>query len=288
MPTAISLARLVAAPLALFCVLVALSATPALAQGGEPEFYDTPYAYGQWNLGRRLNDTKLLFCVDKRDPDAEVATAIAEAIAGALLLEPELYSVESGYEIEDFTRVYALLLEHCDIHMGFKLIPDGYPEWVTVTRAYYQTQYSFVTTDPSLQRLGDLPPGRPIGATIGTSAHLRLVAYLTSLPAAQRWRVFPFGTSDQTLRALLEGTVDIALTWAPDIWARTRSDAGSANLRIVDSAPLPPETLGVGAIMLQHNTYLRVALDEAIGELLADGTIQSIIDQYEFPAATPR
>ena len=53
----------------------------------------------------------------------------------ALLLEPKRYVVESDIVVEDITKVYAIMLEHCDIHMGFKLIPEGYPNWVTLTPA---------------------------------------------------------------------------------------------------------------------------------------------------------
>ncbi len=122
-----------------------------------------------------------------------MAGAIADAIAGALLLEPQRYVVESDIVLEDITKVYAIMLEHCDVHMGFKLIPEGYANWVTLTRAYYETQYVFVTADPDIHALADLAPGRPIGATVGTSAHIRLVSYLTALPAEDRWPAYPDG-----------------------------------------------------------------------------------------------
>ncbi len=131
----------------------ALSPGPCSAQ--EPEFYDEPYAPDQWTFGRRLDELQLRYCVDRRDPDWEVAGAIADAIAAALLLEPQRYVVESEIVLEDITNVYAVMLEHCDVHMGFKLIPEGYANWVTLTRAYYETQYVFVTADPDTRALAD-------------------------------------------------------------------------------------------------------------------------------------
>src|SRR6188508_3271414 len=104
---------------------MALLPAPASAQQ-EPEFNEIPYAPGQWNLGRRLDESQLRYCIDPRDPDWEVAGSIAEAIAGALLIAPVRYVVESEIVLEDITKVYQLMVEHCDIHMGFKLIPDGY------------------------------------------------------------------------------------------------------------------------------------------------------------------
>lgn len=274
-----------AAPLLVLALLTvaALSPVPASAQQ-EPEFFDEPFAPGQWNIGRRLDESQLRYCVDPRDPSWEVDGAIAEAIAGALLLEPKRHAVDSQIILEDITKVYEILLKDCDAYMGFKLIPEGYANWVTLTRAYYESQYAFVAVDPNLHALADLAPGRPIGATIGTSAHIRLVSYLTGLPANKRWPTYPYGTNELALDSLLKGDVAVALVWAPTLWARQKADPAFAKFHVIDSSPLPPTTLGVGALLLEPNTFLRTEIDKAIAALIADGTIQSIIDQYKFPA----
>jgi polar amino acid transport system substrate-binding protein len=283
LPFAIAFPRLAGLFLALALAVTALLPARALAQQ-EPEFFDVPFAPGQWNLGRRLDESQLRYCVDRRDPAWEVDGAIADAIAGALLLEPKPYVVESEIVIEDITRVYALMLEHCDIHMGFKLIPDGYADWITLSRAYYETQYLFVTADPNLRALADLAPSLPIGATQGSSAHIRLISYLSAQPAAKRWSVYPYGTNDLALASLLKGDVSVALVWAPSLWVTQQADPAYAKVHMIDPKPLPPTTIGVGALMLSNETFLRTAVDQAITALTADGTIQSILDKYKFPA----
>lgn len=277
--------RLAAVLLALALAVSGAALLPGPVSAQEPEFYDVPYAPDQWNYGRRLDESQLRYCVDKRDPDWEVAGAIADAIAAGLLLEPQRYVVDSDLIVEDITKVYEVMLKHCDVHMGFKLIPEGYPNWVTLTRSYYETRYVFVTTDPDLDSLADLAPARPIGATMGTSAHLRLISYLTALPAEDRWPTYPMGTNDLALESLLNGTVDVALVWAPQLWAKQREDPAYADFHAIDADPLPSTILGVGAILLSDETFLRSALDEAIAALRQDGTIQSILDKYEFPAS---
>jgi polar amino acid transport system substrate-binding protein len=280
---AIAFPRLAGLFLALALVVTALLPVPASAQQ-EPEFFEVPFANGQWNLGRRLDQSQLRYCVDRRDPDWQVAGAIADAIAGALLLEPKPYVVESDIVLEDITRVYALMLEHCDIHMGFKLIPDGYADWITLSRAYYEAQYVFVTADPNFRALADLPPSRPIGAAIGTTAHVRLVTYVSAQPAEKRWPIYPYGTNDLALSLLLKGDVSVALVWAPSLWAKQQADPAYAKLRVIDPKPLPPTSLGVGALMLSNETFLRTAVDQAITALTSDGTLQSILNKYKFPA----
>jgi polar amino acid transport system substrate-binding protein len=280
---ALAFPRLAGLILALAVPVAALSPGPASAQL-QPEFFEKPFAPGQWNIGRRLDESEFRYCVDPREPDWEVAGAIADAIAQGLLLEPKRYVVERDIAVEDLTKVYAIMLEHCDVHMGFKLIPEGYANWVTLTRAYYEAEYVLVTANPDLHELADLAPGRPIGATMGTSAHIRLVSYLTALPAEDRWPTYPMGTNDLALESLLNGTVDVALVWAPSLWAKQRSDPAYAELRVIDPDPLPPTTLGVGALLLSDQIYLRTAVDEAIAALTADGTIPGILEKYGFPA----
>lgn len=269
--------------LALAVAVAALLPAPVSAQS-QPEFDEIPYAPGQWDIGRRRDEGRLHYCVDHREPGWEVSGAIADAVAGALLLEPQRYVVESDIALEDITRVYEVMLRHCDIHMDFKLIPRGYGSWVTLSRPYYETGYVFVTADADLHALADLAPGRPIGATVGTSAHIGLVSYLSALPAGDRWPVFPLGTNDLALETLLDGTVDVALVWAPSLWAEQRADPAYADLHVIDSNPLPPTTLGVGALLLSDETFLRSAVDEAIASLTADGTIAGILEEYAFPA----
>ncbi len=284
MPAPFAVPRLAGLFLVSALGVAAAAVSPESVSALEPEFYDRPYAPGQWTYGRRLNESQLRYCVDRRDPDWEVAAAIADAIAAGLLLEPQRYVVESSVVAEDITKVYGVMLEHCDVHMGFKLIPEGYASWVTLTRSYYEAEYVFVTADPEIQALADVAPARPIGATMGTSAHLRLVSYLTALPSEERWPTYPMGTNDLALESLLDGTVDVALVWAPVLWARQRDEPAYADLHVIDPDPLPPTSLGVGALMLANETFLRTAVDEAIAALSDDGTIADILEQNRFPA----
>ena len=227
--------------------------------------------------------------MDRRDPDWEVAASIADAIAAGLLLEPVRYVVENEIVLEDITKLYPIMLKHCDVHMGFKLIPQGYAPWITLTRAYYDAEYVFVSADPALTRLADLPPGRTIGATIGTTAHIRLASYLKALPVEKRWPAYPMSNNEQALDSLLSGSVDVALVWAPSLWGKQRTDPAYAKLHTIDPNPLPPTMLGVGAVVLADQKFLRNAIDEAIVALSADGTLASILAGFDFPAtvATP-
>lgn len=278
--------RLLAGPFQALAVLLAtLVVLPSSGSAQEQEFFDIPYAPNQWTYGRRLDESQLRYCVDSREPDWELAAEIADALAAGLLLEPQRYVVETDIVAEDITAVYEVMLQHCDMHMGFKLIPEGYGAWVTLTRAYYESEYAFVAADPELEALSDLPAGRPIGAIMGTLAHMRLISYSMALPAQDRWPAFPMGSTELALDSLLNGTVDVALIWAPSFWAAQRKNPDFADFHVIDPDPLAATRLGVGAIMLSDQTFLRAAVDEAIAALSADGTLQSILDDHDFPAS---
>jgi polar amino acid transport system substrate-binding protein len=249
---------------------------------------DTPYIPDEWKFGRRQSGSTLQYCLDTRDPDLPVARRIGQAIAAALLLEPKPHEIGQIAAGEDLDNLYRVFLETCDVFFGFKLIPDAYPSWLAVTRPYYRTSYVVVTANAKWQALADMPHTQAIGATIGTSADIRLIQYLQSLPADGQWSRFPMGSDELALRALARGTVGAALVWGPSFWALRPADPAFAALRIIASRPLPDSAVDVGATLLSRETFLRSNLDQAIASLTADDTIQAILDSEKFPASPVR
>jgi len=265
---------LLATAAVLFCCGAAFGQTPS----------DTPFVPDAWKYGRRQNGSTLQYCLDARDPDLPVARKIGRAIAGALLLEPKPHEIGANTTGEDIDNLYRTFLETCDVYLGFKLIPDAYPQWLAVTRPYYRTSYVFVTANPAWNALADMPRSEAIGATIGTAADIRLIQYLQALPVQSRWSRFPLGSDELALAALKRKTVGAALVWAPSLWALRQSDPELARLRTIALRPVPDSAVEVGATLLARETFLRSNIDRAIAALTADGTIQAILDGERFPA----
>jgi polar amino acid transport system substrate-binding protein len=265
--------RLTAAA-AIFAWCLAQSA--ALAQ--------TPFVPDESKYGKRQDGAALNYCVDERDPDFPVAKEIGRAVAQALLLQPKEHAIGQNTVGEDIDNLYRVFLETCDVFLGFKLISDAYPQWLAITRPYYRTSYVLATTVPGWKSLADMPKSNAIGATIGTSADIRLIQYLQALPAEQRWSRFPMGSDELTLQALMRGTVSVALVWGPSFWALQKSDPAFAGLRLISLKPLPESAVGVGATLLANETFLRSSIDDAIASLVADGSIGAILDRNKFPA----
>jgi polar amino acid transport system substrate-binding protein len=244
----------------------------------------TPFVPDEWKFGKRQDGGALNYCVDERDPDLPIAREIGRTIAQALLLQPKEHPIGQNTVGEDLDNLYRVFLESCDVFLGFKLISDAYPPWIAISRPYYRASYVLVTTDPGWKSLGDMPRSSAIGATIGTSADIRLIQYLAALPAEQRWSRFPMGSDELTLQALKRGTVGVALVWGPSFWAMQKTDPSLAGLRLISPRPLPETTVGIGAILLANETFLRKSVDDAIAALTADGTIEAILNRAKFPA----
>src|SRR5258707_15075074 len=128
---------------------------------------DTPYVPEEWKYGRRQAGATLQYCLDIRDPDLPIARKIGHAIAAALLLEPKPHELGQNSVGEDLDNLYRVFLESCDVYLGFKLIPDAYPQWLAVTRPYYRTSYVLVTGNTPSNSLGDMPLTQAIGAPTG-------------------------------------------------------------------------------------------------------------------------
>ena len=243
-----------------------------------------PFVPDDWKFGKRQEANTLHYCVDARDPDFPVARKIGAAIASALLLQPKEHVIGENLVAEDLDNLYRVFLETCDIYLGFKLIPDAYPDWLTVSRPYYRVSYVVAVTNPDWKALSDMPRSLAIGATIGTSADLRLIQYLQSLTPNQRWSRFPMASDEAALRAVLRGTAGAALVWAPALWALQAREQDFAKLRLIAPTPLPVSTADVGAALLSNESFLRSSVDQAIASLTADGTMEALLRDGKFPA----
>jgi polar amino acid transport system substrate-binding protein len=249
---------------------------------------DTPFVVDQWRFGTHEATAELSYCIDARDPDWPVARRIAGAVAAALLLQPKEHLIgddprTADMSGEDMDDTYRLLIQHCDVVFGFKLVPDAYPAWLTITRPYYRGTYLYVATDPSWAALSDMPAGRAIGATIGTGADMRLSQYLLAVPAGKRWDKYPMSSDEAALRSVLNGTTGAALVWGPALWSLRKTDAAFSKLRQIEPNPLPVSTADVGAILLSKQAFLRSSIDQAIASLTKDGTITGILTDEKFP-----
>lgn len=224
------------------------------------------------------------FCEDPRDPAHEVDRAIAEAVTATLLVEPRIHVVERQVRVEqEFEGLYIDLIDHCSVYLGFKLYADTYPEWLTLTRPYYEGRFVVVASDPSWSSLEDVPRDVRIGAVQGTMGDIRFITLNNSRPAADRWPRAPVGRAEEAFDALLSGVVGALIVWEPTWWAMSRERPELAALTVLETPAISEPWIGVGGITLADREFVRSQVDEAIAALTEDGTIAAILEQYGFP-----
>ena len=130
----------------------------------------TPFVPDDWKYGKRQESSTLHYCVDARDPDLPVARKIGAAIATALLLQPREHVIGENVAGESLDNLYQVFLGTCDLYLGFKLIPDAYPEWMKLTRPITAPHTYSPRSMPDGARSPTCRKSRAIGATMGTGA----------------------------------------------------------------------------------------------------------------------
>lgn len=227
---------------------------------------------------------RVSFCEDPREPAHAVDRAIAEAIAGALLVEPRIHVVERQVVVEqEYEGLYVDLIDHCAVYLGFKLYSNTYPGWLTLTRPFYEARFVVVTPNQEWRSLDDVPKDVAIGAVQGTMGDIRFLTLNNARAAAERWRRAPVGRPERAFDALLDGVVGALIVWEPWWWALRQERPELAQLRVLDSPEISEPWIGVGGITLADRAFVRSSVDQAIASLAADGTLEQILESFDFP-----
>jgi hypothetical protein len=192
-----------------------------------------------------------------------------------------MYSITAEGFLED---LYVLLADHCDAYLGLTFAAESLDDWLTTTRPYAGFRHVLVTTDPDAQRLTDLTRGGFIGSQMLSQADRALIGFLRTLPVDRSWRRLPYGDIDLMLRRVLDGTLEAMLIWEPAWRLLLEREPAAADLRVIATDPLGEVTGQVSIGLMLQNVFLRQALDEAIGALLADGSIAHLIEASGVPA----
>jgi polar amino acid transport system substrate-binding protein len=273
--------------------LLLLVGTPALAQLNlNPPNPPTQFL----DARRQLDGDTLRICISADSILAPIDRAVARAIGDALLLDVELFELESirNPPVLDHrmslsqTELFTLLNNECQAYAGFVLSTSGITEWMTITRPYLSTRSVFASADPEVGSLGDVPVDAKIGTRIGANVDIRFLDYNLGLPEDRRWRRVPYPNYQFLLDRLREGELDAILLWEPSLYVGLDGDPAAEGVYPGSPDPVTVDEQGFGLILHQRDAFLRTALDEAIAFLAEDGTLQEIIDASGIPGSVPR
>jgi polar amino acid transport system substrate-binding protein len=272
--------RLAAAAVVTAACLVTLFPLYAFAQ-----MEDLPPRDVYIERGRSSGDSVAL-CVNGAAMMAPFEKDLAVQIAGRLLLTPKVVEVKTWHPTEPldyrlplgFDELYIEFAERCDGFMGFSLA-QGYPSWLIITRPYMSTRMVLAAAEPEYHKLPDIPPSRPLGTRMLGAVDNQLILYLQSLPEKDRWKRVPYFNNKVLIDRLLDRSVAAAFVWEPALYLATGGAPAAAGIHTI---PPPFELLqtefGIG--LRSNDSYLSVALGQAIDSLRADGTIDRLLIEH--------
>jgi polar amino acid transport system substrate-binding protein len=262
-----------------------LAATAGIAQSDVP---DVPSELLQDR--RHLSGESITFCLNVNGRLVEFDRAVATALADALLLKPGFkeinpprFTAPLDYRVSlELPELYIFLTADCDAFVGWPL-SSAHPSWMIYTRPYYDSPFVFVTTNSAYKSLSDVPPGTVIGTRLLSVADTAFATYIATLPQDKQWRRATYLYDQLTVERLLDGSIDIGMVWQPTLDALTGGDPESKGLRIIPSAPFQPPYLQFSLTMRERETFVRTNLDNAIVELIKDGTMEKLLKDYGLP-----
>lgn len=195
--------------------------------------------------------------------DPEIAAAIAEKLSLELVIDDmdfdgALLAVQNG-------RADMMLA-------GLSVTPDR--EAVMDFSDSYATgvQVVIVTEDSDIASADDLE-GKLIGCQRGTTGYI----YASDTPENGGYgedAVIPYDNGITAVQALQNGQVDAVII---DNGPAQEFVAANPGLKILDT-PWVEEEYAIG--LTKGNDALNTAINNALNELIEDGTVQSIIDSY--------
>lgn len=239
----------------------------------------------------RLEGDSVRFCIVDDVILADYHRELAAELAGALLLDVEIHEMTPLRSSEPLdyrttlneAQIFYLLSNFCEIYMGLPLTSSSSWDWLLTSRPYFSSQTVFVTTNSDYRRLSDIPRTEPLGTRILTSGDIRLLSYLQTLPESQRWPRHPFYNNLIALEQLVDGNVAAALVWEPALphFRNLRPDAPELHPLASDPVTLPQ--LDLGLALRSRDTFLQLALDQAIVELAEQGILAELAERHELP-----
>jgi polar amino acid transport system substrate-binding protein len=261
----------------LAAVLLSLATTAASAQE-LPESLESQ--------STRLQGDQITFCLDRTATGAGLDEKVGQAIADALLVKAAFTDAPTGFPLDAggyLAELKIVMANKCDVLLGISLQPNfPYPDWATPTRPYATVPFVLAVTNKNYKSLADIPRDKLLGTALGSIGEYNFITYSLQQPENQRWRRLPYADPNLMLKRVKDGTLAGMILWQPSLLKITAGDPVAAGLRVIPADPVPASSVQIAALVSSRDSFLRSQIDEAIGSLVSDGTIQSLLDQTKF------
>jgi polar amino acid transport system substrate-binding protein len=236
---------------------------------------------------RNPSDSSITFCVNPTSALYEFEKDLAEELAGALLLLPEVFEI-AIYQPPlryDFRlplleqEIYWYLLQRCDAFMGFTAAAD-YPDYLTLSPVYLETTSVLAVRGSQYARLEDIPADVAVGARILSLAGSSLGAYIRGLPAARQWKFNLYQNHENVMDRLMDGTVGAIMIWEPALGQYLADHPDAPEVHVVRDLPFQVIPTQFVLALRPENDYLNYQLALGIDAVVANGTVDRLAAEH--------
>lgn len=239
---------------------------------------------------RPVQGNTIRACVDDSAAGGKLDRAVMQAIGDALFLEVQWVEALRGFPLNGdgyLAELQIQLNNDCDIFLGVSVQPNmPFPDWAAITRPYAEVPFVLVT-DKDYAALADIPYGSTIGTALASLGERVFATSVSQRPRDQRWKRLPYADFALMTTRMREGKLAAMLLWQPSLLQLAQTDPTVADLRIIATDPVPAASVAVGALVSTRNTFLRTQIDQTIGELIADGSIDRILSELGIAGSSP-
>ena len=200
--------------------------------------------------------------------DVEVAQAIADKLGLELVVD----------DMDFDAALLAVQQGKSDIVMAGVTVNEERAQVMDFTTSYANgVQVVIVKEDSAIQTLDDLANANMIGCQMGTTGYIYCSDTVENGGYGED-HVTPYDDGAAAIQALVNGQIDAVVIDNMPAQEYVKANPG---LKILDTE-FANEDYAIG--VAKGNTALLDAVNGALAELQADGTLQSIVDKY-IPAA---
>lgn len=234
---------------------------------------------------RRLGGDTLQVCGDVTGKTKGFDQAVARAIGDALFLKVQFHEGFGGFPTSGdgfLDELQIALTNTCDMMVGVTVQANSpFPEWAVLSRPYVSLPYLLVVKD-DYKSLLDVPVQRHLGTAMSSMGERVFITWNQQRPKEQRYVRYPYADMDLMTTRVLDGSIAGMVIWGP-AWAEVQKRMPeAAQLHSISMQPVPDSVTRVGILMKVNDSYLRAQIDETIDALVADGTIESLLEEFGY------
>lgn len=245
-------------------LVAALPAAPAaLAQPFVP--------VESYNRTRPDFGNRLPLCVIPNSPTLGRDREVAAELAHVLLLEPEIDEMDVDVDLLDSEGLWPSILLHlaekCVGIMGVQIIPGEIaPDWMILSRPYFEAPYVLLTRDDEIENLADLPAETRVGVPLYTPIDIEMMTVIAAGGQLGELRRLPYDRPELMASLMRSREMDAAIVWEPHLELPTVQPldffVGRASI-----APLRQDRRAVAVLLRSQDQMLRTMIDDAIAAL---------------------